>query len=211
MEQSLQAYIEKLLKSKEYQKYVEQRERVKQYPDLKKQIDEYQRKQASLSSYIETVENELKKQQTQEQIASGVQNTIGIFDKIKSIFSKKDDDKKDGGGFFSDIIEALLGPKALSYLSSGIGLLASGATLLAKGGIGLAIATYIGPTVIDIVKGIGESIFKGIRATWPFSMIPGGEEANEQDKRNGQAVLRAGAHVVNKAYMNNKKDNTCKK
>ena len=107
-------------------------------------------------------ENELKKQQTQEQIASGVQNTIGIFDKIKSIFSKKDDDKKEGGGFFSDIIEALLGPKALSYLSSGIGLLASGATLLAKGGIGLAIATYIGPTVIDIVKGIGESIFKGI-------------------------------------------------
>lgn len=44
MEQSLQAYIEKLLKSKEYQKYVEQRERVKQYPDLKKQIDEFRRR-----------------------------------------------------------------------------------------------------------------------------------------------------------------------
>lgn len=44
MEQSLQAYIEKLLKSKEYQKYVEQKERVKQYPDLKKQIDEFRRR-----------------------------------------------------------------------------------------------------------------------------------------------------------------------
>jgi cell fate (sporulation/competence/biofilm development) regulator YlbF (YheA/YmcA/DUF963 family) len=44
MEQSLQAYIDKLLKSEEYLKYVEQKERVKQYPDLKKQIDEFRRR-----------------------------------------------------------------------------------------------------------------------------------------------------------------------
>jgi len=50
MEQSLQAYIEKLLKSKEYQKYVEQRERVKQYPDLKKQIDEFRRRNFEMQS-----------------------------------------------------------------------------------------------------------------------------------------------------------------
>lgn len=44
MEQSLQAYIDKLLKSEEYLKYVEQKERVKQFPDLKKQIDEFRRR-----------------------------------------------------------------------------------------------------------------------------------------------------------------------
>ena len=44
MEQSLQAYIDKLLKSEEYLKYAEQKERVKQFPDLKKQIDEFRRR-----------------------------------------------------------------------------------------------------------------------------------------------------------------------
>jgi cell fate (sporulation/competence/biofilm development) regulator YlbF (YheA/YmcA/DUF963 family) len=44
MEQSLQAYIDTLLKSKEYQKYAEQNERVKEYPDLKKQIDEFRKR-----------------------------------------------------------------------------------------------------------------------------------------------------------------------
>ena len=44
MEQSLQTYIDKLLQSEEYLKYVEQKERVKQYPDLKKQIDEFRRR-----------------------------------------------------------------------------------------------------------------------------------------------------------------------
>ena len=44
MEQSLQAYTDKLLKSEEYLKYVEQKERVKKYPDLKRQIDEFRRR-----------------------------------------------------------------------------------------------------------------------------------------------------------------------
>ena len=44
MEQSLQAYIDKLLQTEEYVRYVEQKERVKQYPDLKKQIDEFRRR-----------------------------------------------------------------------------------------------------------------------------------------------------------------------
>lgn len=44
MEQSLQAYIDKLLESEEYKKYAEQKERVKQFPDLKKQIDEFRQR-----------------------------------------------------------------------------------------------------------------------------------------------------------------------
>lgn len=44
MEQSLQAYIDKLLQSEAYLRYVEQKERVKQYPDLKKQIDEFRKR-----------------------------------------------------------------------------------------------------------------------------------------------------------------------
>ena len=44
MEQSLRAYIDKILESKEYQKYAEQKKRVKEYPDLKKQIDEFRRR-----------------------------------------------------------------------------------------------------------------------------------------------------------------------
>lgn len=44
MEQSLQAYTDKLLESEEYLKYVEQKERVKKYPDLKRQIDEFRRR-----------------------------------------------------------------------------------------------------------------------------------------------------------------------
>ena len=44
MEQSLQTYIDKLLQSEAYLKYVEQKERVKQYPDLKRQIDEFRQR-----------------------------------------------------------------------------------------------------------------------------------------------------------------------
>ena len=44
MEQSLQTYIDKLLQSEAYLKYVEQKERVKKYPDLKRQIDEFRRR-----------------------------------------------------------------------------------------------------------------------------------------------------------------------
>ena len=60
MEQSLQAYIEKLLKSKEYQKYVEQRERVKQYPDLKKQIDEFRRRNFEMQNSEDLVFEKIK-------------------------------------------------------------------------------------------------------------------------------------------------------
>ncbi len=44
MEKSLQMYIDKLLQSEEYLKYVEQKERVKKFPELKKQLDEYRRR-----------------------------------------------------------------------------------------------------------------------------------------------------------------------
>lgn len=41
MEQALTQYIETILKSEEYQEYALQKERVKQYPELKAQIDEF--------------------------------------------------------------------------------------------------------------------------------------------------------------------------
>lgn len=41
MEQALQAYIGKILESEEYKEYAMQKERVKQYPELKAQIDEF--------------------------------------------------------------------------------------------------------------------------------------------------------------------------
>lgn len=41
MEQALQAYIEKILDSKEYREYAMQRDKVKKYPELKAQIDAF--------------------------------------------------------------------------------------------------------------------------------------------------------------------------
>lgn len=41
MEQALQAYIDGILNSPEYKAYTLQKERVKKYPVLKQQIDEY--------------------------------------------------------------------------------------------------------------------------------------------------------------------------
>lgn len=41
MEQSLQAYIDKLLVSPEYLEYVAQKEKVMQYPELKAQLNEF--------------------------------------------------------------------------------------------------------------------------------------------------------------------------
>lgn len=41
MEQALQAYIDGILNSPEYKAYALQKERVKKYPVLKQQIDEY--------------------------------------------------------------------------------------------------------------------------------------------------------------------------
>ena len=41
MEQALQAYIDKILESREYKEYALQKERVKEYPELKAQIDEF--------------------------------------------------------------------------------------------------------------------------------------------------------------------------
>lgn len=41
MEQALQAYIGTILESSEYKEYALQKERVKQYPELKAQIDEF--------------------------------------------------------------------------------------------------------------------------------------------------------------------------
>lgn len=44
MEQTLQVYIDKLLKSEEYLEYVRQKERVLQVPGLKPQIDEFRKR-----------------------------------------------------------------------------------------------------------------------------------------------------------------------
>ncbi|MBQ7777031.1 MAG: YlbF family regulator [Lachnospiraceae bacterium] len=41
MKQALQAYIDKILESEEYREYAKQRDKVKQYPELKAQIDEF--------------------------------------------------------------------------------------------------------------------------------------------------------------------------
>lgn len=41
MEQALQAYIDMILETEEYQEYVIQKNKVKQYPELKAQIDEF--------------------------------------------------------------------------------------------------------------------------------------------------------------------------
>lgn len=41
MERALQAYIDKILESEEYREYARQRDRVKQYPELKAQIDTF--------------------------------------------------------------------------------------------------------------------------------------------------------------------------
>ena len=41
MEQALQAYIDQLLETPEYKEYTLQKEKVKQYPELKAQIDEF--------------------------------------------------------------------------------------------------------------------------------------------------------------------------
>ena len=41
MKQALQAYIDALLETPEYKEYAVQKERVKQYPELKARIDEF--------------------------------------------------------------------------------------------------------------------------------------------------------------------------
>lgn len=41
MQQALRAYIDEILKSDQYLEYVRQKEKVKQFPELKKQIDEF--------------------------------------------------------------------------------------------------------------------------------------------------------------------------
>ncbi len=55
MEQALQAYIEKILDSEEYHEYVIQKERVKQYPELKKQIDEFRARNYEMQTSKEMV------------------------------------------------------------------------------------------------------------------------------------------------------------
>lgn len=44
MESALQQYIQEILDSREYREYAESRDKVKQYPELKKQIDEFRTK-----------------------------------------------------------------------------------------------------------------------------------------------------------------------
>lgn len=50
MEQALQAYIQKILQSREYREYAEVRDKVKLVPDLKKQIDEFRTKNFELQT-----------------------------------------------------------------------------------------------------------------------------------------------------------------
>ncbi len=55
MEQALQTYIDKILESEEYRAYVEQRDKVKQYPELKKQINEYRARNYEMQTSKEMV------------------------------------------------------------------------------------------------------------------------------------------------------------
>lgn len=60
MEKALQAYICKLLDSPEYKEYALQKEKVKQYPELKAQIDAFRARnfemQTSKDMVFETIE-----------------------------------------------------------------------------------------------------------------------------------------------------------
>ena len=67
MEQALQTYIDKLLDSPEYKEYALQKEKVKQYPELKVQIDAFRAKNFEMQTskdmvfeMIETFEKEYR-------------------------------------------------------------------------------------------------------------------------------------------------------
>lgn len=55
MEQALQAYIDKILESEEYREYALQRDKVKQYPELKAQIDAFRTKCYEMQTSKDTV------------------------------------------------------------------------------------------------------------------------------------------------------------
>lgn len=68
MEQALDAYIHMLLETKEYREYAEQKERVKQFPELKAQIDEFRKRSFEVQNNkdiaidrIEVLEKEYEK------------------------------------------------------------------------------------------------------------------------------------------------------
>ena len=54
MEDAVLAFISAIKASNEYQEYVREKERVKQYPDLKAQIDEYRKRNFLLQTSPDT-------------------------------------------------------------------------------------------------------------------------------------------------------------
>lgn len=55
MEQALQAYIDKILESEEYREYALQRDKVKQQPQLKEQIDTFRARNYEMQTSKEMV------------------------------------------------------------------------------------------------------------------------------------------------------------
>ncbi len=55
MEQALQAYIDKILETEEYQEYVIQKNKVKQQPELKAQIDAFRTRNFEMQTGKELV------------------------------------------------------------------------------------------------------------------------------------------------------------
>lgn len=60
MEDAVLIYIDAIKASEEYQKYVSVKERVKQYPELKSQIDEYRRRNFELQTSEHTAFEEME-------------------------------------------------------------------------------------------------------------------------------------------------------
>lgn len=55
MEQALQAYIDKILESEEYREYAKQRDRVREYPELQAQLNDYRTKNYEMQTSRDTV------------------------------------------------------------------------------------------------------------------------------------------------------------
>ena len=60
MESALQQYIREILDSREYREYAEIRDKVKQYPELKKQIDEFRAKNYEIQRNSDTAFEKLE-------------------------------------------------------------------------------------------------------------------------------------------------------
>lgn len=149
-----------------------------------------------------------KLEETQEQIAIGMKNTSDFFSTFKSWFGmdKKDKDDEKGGGFL-DFIAGLFGFGKGNAITKIIGSLP---TALGRLGIGAAIVSWAGPRIVDMIGKLGKSIFRGIKTVWPFSLIGGEPEYDENgniiettaaDKANAYSTARLAKHGLDNAYV----------